>query len=376
MNSMHTAPAAQITSNVSISYDNAQPGQQPGSSGTPHRPHVSYPTPTDRRSNLPGEGEGLPPPVTSTSRSGSLPSTPQRRGGQTRLSRSGSDWNGDEEGAPQEDPAYHFFDSFPDSLREDPLRPQQFLRGAVSSRRVASKTAVASLQSVPLSELPDGEKICIICYNDFGVENPEGINEAPLRLPKCKHVFGDHCIKKWFEDSDSCPYCRDKVHSEPVLRPSSSNTQSIFNYLRRQQAQFQIHALRQQNRERVRTESGTVPTEPTQDDFFRGSGMPPGSLGDFAAYAHHRRSDGPNLPAGARHNTAWTAASGRRSPPNETGDSRRRTRPRHNTMRGSPPSIRSNGRSSTWASAPAINDLPSFPPNTDRPTFAISSPDE
>lgn len=50
--------------------------------------------------------------------------------------------------------------------------------------------------------------------------NPEGINEAPLRLPGCKHIFGDHCIKKWFEESDSCPYCRDKVHSEPVFPPS------------------------------------------------------------------------------------------------------------------------------------------------------------
>lgn len=58
---------------------------------------------------------------------------------------------------------------------------------------------------------------CVICYNDFGVLNPEGINEAPLRLPNCKHVFGDHCIKKWFEESDSCPYCRDKVPSEPHM---------------------------------------------------------------------------------------------------------------------------------------------------------------
>lgn len=66
----------------------------------------------------------------------------------------------------------------------------------------------------------------MICYNDFGVENPEGINEAPLRLPKCKHVFGDHCIKKWFEESDSCPYCRDKVHSEPQLR--QQNIMALF----------------------------------------------------------------------------------------------------------------------------------------------------
>lgn len=70
---------------------------------------------------------------------------------------------------------------------------------------------------------------CVICYNDFGVLNPEGINEAPLRLPGCKHVFGDHCIKKWFEESDSCPYCRAKVHSEPVLPPGY---RAIHNMLR------------------------------------------------------------------------------------------------------------------------------------------------
>jgi hypothetical protein len=55
---------------------------------------------------------------------------------------------------------------------------------------------------------------CVICYNEYGIESPEGINEAPLRLPKCQHVFGDHCIKKWFEDSDNCPYCRDKLPGE------------------------------------------------------------------------------------------------------------------------------------------------------------------
>lgn len=55
---------------------------------------------------------------------------------------------------------------------------------------------------------------CIICYNEFGIKNPEGVIEIPLRLPRCKHIFGDKCIKKWFEDSNSCPYCRDKLPSE------------------------------------------------------------------------------------------------------------------------------------------------------------------
>jgi hypothetical protein len=56
---------------------------------------------------------------------------------------------------------------------------------------------------------------CIICYNDFGVKNPDGFIESPVRLPKCKHIFGDRCLKQWLQDSDSCPYCRDKLPSEP-----------------------------------------------------------------------------------------------------------------------------------------------------------------
>jgi hypothetical protein len=36
-----------------------------------------------------------------------------------------------------------------------------------------------------------------------------------VRLPKCKHLFGDDCLKEWLKDSDTCPYCRDKLPSEP-----------------------------------------------------------------------------------------------------------------------------------------------------------------
>lgn len=52
---------------------------------------------------------------------------------------------------------------------------------------------------------------CSICYNKYGIELPEGIREAPRRLPKCKHVFGDYCLKTWLNQSASCPYCRDKL---------------------------------------------------------------------------------------------------------------------------------------------------------------------
>ena len=73
---------------------------------------------------------------------------------------------------------------------------------------------------------------CVICYNEYGVKNPEGLIEEPLRLPRCKHMFGANCIKKWFTQSDTCPYCRDRLESEPVI-PSSAH------YMRAMYRQYQ-----------------------------------------------------------------------------------------------------------------------------------------
>jgi hypothetical protein len=69
---------------------------------------------------------------------------------------------------------------------------------------------------------------CIICYNEFGVRNPDGFIESPVRLPKCKHVFGDRCLKQWLQDSDSCPYCRDKLPSEPKRNPPSEDVRRVM----------------------------------------------------------------------------------------------------------------------------------------------------
>ncbi|KXJ92320.1 hypothetical protein Micbo1qcDRAFT_61178 [Microdochium bolleyi] len=94
------------------------------------------------------------------------------------------------------------------------MRAQQVMRGMLSLRRIASGKALATLETVNIADLPEDGKACVICYNEYGVPAPENITEAPLRLPKCKHIFGDHCIKKWFEENDTCPYCRDKVPSQ------------------------------------------------------------------------------------------------------------------------------------------------------------------
>ncbi|KAF6840076.1 RING-finger domain containing protein [Colletotrichum plurivorum] len=169
-------------------------------------------------------------------------------------------------------------------MDDNRIRAAQFLRGSVSTKMVASSSAIQSLQSVALSDLSESERsnseACVICYNEFGVETPEGLKEAPLRLPKCKHVFGDHCIKKWFEESDSCPYCRDKMPSEPRM----TSTNSMINrYIHRGFGETDI-----------------------------AHGASDSSLGSASVPGHGER----------------------RSPPTDGGESRRRTRARHSAGRG------------------------------------------
>ncbi|OBT93790.2 hypothetical protein VE01_08149 [Pseudogymnoascus verrucosus] len=94
-------------------------------------------------------------------------------------------------------------------------------RAAIAAAKlVASPAALASLEPVELSSLTGDDRNCIICYNEFGIKNPDGNIECAVRLPKCKHIFGDHCLKHWLKDSDSCPYCRDKLPSEPKRSPA------------------------------------------------------------------------------------------------------------------------------------------------------------
>ncbi|KAM0437733.1 hypothetical protein ACHAPT_002098 [Fusarium lateritium] len=124
-------------------------------------------------------------------------------------------------------------DSSGEAAEDSVIRHMQLMRGAVSTKMVASKTTLRSLESIKIEDVPEADRSCVICYNDYGVETPEGICEAPLRLPKCGHIFGDHCIKKWLEDSDSCPYCRDKLHSEPKPHASAS-TRAFMNLMRSQ----------------------------------------------------------------------------------------------------------------------------------------------
>jgi hypothetical protein len=178
----------------------------------------------------------------------------------------------------------------PGNLPDEHLRAAQFFRGSVSTKMVASPTALRSLTSVDLTELKESERSCIICYNEFGQETPEGVKEAPLRLPKCKHVFGDHCIKKWFEESDSCPYCRDKLPSEPRIQATS---RAFANFLRMRQ-----------------NSGGNGGRAAEQDAYLRAV-------------------------TGGSESRQW---GGRRSPPSDGSETRRRMRARHETRGSGSPS--------------------------------------
>lgn len=77
----------------------------------------------------------------------------------------------------------------------------------------------------------------MICYNDYGVLNPEGVVETPRRLPKCKHTFGNKCLKKWLKSADSCPYCRDKLPS--TFRPLHRHIGRVTEEIESRRSSFQ-----------------------------------------------------------------------------------------------------------------------------------------
>lgn len=56
------------------------------------------------------------------------------------------------------------------------------------------------------------DRRCAVCYDDMQD------NSGCKRLP-CGHCYHRHCLRKWFEQHSSCPYCRKEIETEPV-RPA------------------------------------------------------------------------------------------------------------------------------------------------------------
>lgn len=211
---------------------------------------------------------------------------------------------------------------------EDRMRAHQIMRGAVSNKRVASKKALTSLESVAISDLPKSERTCVICYNDYGVETPEGISEIPLRLPKCKHVFGDHCIKKWFEESDSCPYCRDKVPSEPQYRQVMTAA-NMYRFLRQQQFRNLERDQRGESDSPSRAHGSSL------ESYHASLASSPYADFEYSALGGpaYRRADGSS--GFSSRNAAWHGSPERHSPLPfaEVSENRRRARSHRGSLR-------------------------------------------
>ncbi|KAI0841034.1 hypothetical protein F5Y06DRAFT_235856 [Hypoxylon sp. FL0890] len=366
-------PVAEVT--VSSSGGRNEAGSsQSASTSPPRRAPVAT-----RTAEMSSDAHGSEPRRASANRNRRL----------TRLPSSESGWSSDDDSDPDA-VALSLLEAAVsgapgDHGPEEHLRAHQIMRGAVSSKRVASKKAITSLESVAVSSLPENERTCVICYNDYGVETPEGICESPLRLPKCKHVFGDHCIKKWFEESDSCPYCRDKVPSEPQYRQAMS-AHSVYRFLR-QHSHFPIRAGR--DHDRGGPESLSRPAESMLGGFAALASSPYADL-EYGGMGGpvFRRADGTSM-----HNSrtpAWHGNSGERHSPlpfSEVSENRRRVRPRHGSLRGLPPGRQhfaaspANGTPQNqypWLSRPnpshSHNRQQSASNTTGRPAFDINVP--
>ncbi|KAI1646045.1 uncharacterized protein F4817DRAFT_317201 [Daldinia loculata] len=379
----HSMPSPFTTSDVTTpSGGQTDYGSSNSASSSPHRRAPGGP----RTSDMSNETASSEPRRASATRNRrAVPRLPSESG-----------WSSDDDSEPDA-AAFSFLEaavnSAPglDNASDERLRAHQLIRGAMSNKRVASKKAITSLESVAISYLPENERTCVICYNDYGAETPEGISENPLRLPKCKHVFGDHCIKKWFEESDSCPYCRDKVPSEPQYR-NAMNAHNVYRFLRQHhQVAMQMQMQNRNAREHERSEPDSLgrPADNTLGGLAALASSPFPDL-EYTALsgASARRQDNPSM-----YNSrtpAWHGNFGDRHSPlpfSEAGDGRRRVRPRHGSLRGFPsgrPHFSSNGATPAqqypWLSRPNANHShnrqhsTSSSNTTARPTFDANGP--
>lgn len=186
--------------------------------------------------------------------------------------------------------------------------------------------------------------MCNICYNDFGVASPEGTVETAVRLPKCKHVFGDKCIHKWLEDNTTCPYCRDKLESE--LAPPSEQL------LQRMLASNGLPLISQTSN--VSRMLASIRNEASQLAAF-------GARSQASTRRHYQQE---HTSSDATNRDSTMRGERRAAPAEDSNEAQRRQRPRHDTLPGSRPTF----------SYPFISQLRSGPPATSHDPVPLQSP--
>ncbi|KIH89613.1 hypothetical protein SPBR_07243 [Sporothrix brasiliensis 5110] len=126
-------------------------------------------------------------------------------------------------------------------VRDEPTeRARHFVHNRGMFR---SKSLFSLMKPVKIDDLEEDDRMCIICYNDFGVCAPEGIVEHPLRMPKCNHVFGHHCIRRWLVQHNTCPYCRGRIED-----PTTDGHRSASGSFRRFNANLPFSSPSQSSR--------------------------------------------------------------------------------------------------------------------------------
>lgn len=145
----------------------------------------------------------------------------------------------------------------------------------------------------------------------------------PLRLPKCKHVFGNNCIKKWLETSDSCPYCRDKLDAEPRYHASSSEMSNLLQIANGQDDDGDDNDELSHGSENARQRR----PRDRQHDRQHGRSSRPNMLRHFMVHGSSPPASGRPVAVGER----------RAAPPVDSDEeTRRRVRPRHDSFQSSP----------------------------------------
>jgi len=146
-------------------------------------------------------------------------------------------------------------------------------------KKHATQSALETLESIDVTGLPEGERRCHICMQDFYVKpvgprspyvedvkdeddlqnvlsstrekltrgqedvpsaSEEDERETPLEMP-CGHVFGSTCLKAWLYQSPTCPLCRVEVESytDEPQQPEISSLDGQFPFI-------QVHPIVEQ----------------------------------------------------------------------------------------------------------------------------------
>jgi len=85
--------------------------------------------------------------------------------------------------------------------------------------RILTGKKLDSLKTVNVEEIPEPDRLCAICYEDFVV----GCTSNPVIETECQHRFHKLCIKKWLRLKNVCPLCHRPVFKSETPPADTEN---------------------------------------------------------------------------------------------------------------------------------------------------------